>query len=320
MSEQERAEGMVSTAAAAATTADEAAREIGTTLAKARAAQGMTLQDVSARLKVAAPKLGAIEAGNVAALPDLTFAKGLMRAYARILNVNIDPLLARFHAQAIPTVDIAARRQGSLNQSFDDRNRFGSNSSGGRWIWLAIVVIVVGAGVLFGLDHAKQWFEAQKTSLTAPPAVEEKPVETKTEAGTVTSALPPMEIPDASAPGAAVVPGQPVQAMAQAVAPQVGQPVPAAAPVTAGATATASGPGELRIRFAGETWYEVRDRNGKIVLSGTAKAGDDVSGGGVPPYKVIIGNAKGVESMSRNGSPVDVQGASRNNVARMTLP
>ncbi len=86
------------------------------------------------------------------------------------------------------------------------------------------------------------------------------------------------------------------------------------------APAAAAGAGELRIRFASDTWYEIRDRSGKVVLGGTARAGQDLSGGGTPPYKIVIGNVKGVESLTRNGTPVDLQAANRNNVARLTLP
>jgi cytoskeleton protein RodZ len=91
-----------------------------------------------------------------------------------------------------------------------------------------------------------------------------------------------------------------------------------AAPVAAPVAAAAAG--ELRLRFAADTWYEIRDRNGKVVLGGTARAGQDVAGGGTPPYKVVIGNVKGVESMTRNGAPVDLQAANHNNVAHITLP
>ncbi|MNT32812.1 Cytoskeleton protein RodZ [compost metagenome] len=101
-------------------------------------------------------------------------------------------------------------------------------------------------------------------------------------------------------------------------------PVAAAASAPAAATAPApaapAGEGELQIRFAADTWYEIRDNSGKIVMGGTAKAGQTVAGGGTAPYKVVIGNVKGVESLTRNGTPVDLKAANRNNVARLTLP
>ncbi|WP_454721630.1 MULTISPECIES: helix-turn-helix domain-containing protein [Cupriavidus] len=333
MSEQERAESQTAATGHVGGTAADAgreavAREIGERLMQARKDQRFSLEDVSARLKVAAHKLAAIEQGDVAALPDVTFAKGVMRAYARMLHIDIDALLARFHAQAVPVVEIGMRREGGLNESFDDRNRFGSSSSGGRWIWLALVVALIGGGALFGLDHFKQWLEARKEGLSAPPAVEAA-AQPGGEPGTVTAALPPvMSASDAPAPSEAPAASGPVApeaampaATAPAAAPVAASPAPAAAAVPAVATAAAAaGSGELRIRFAADTWYEIRDRSGKVILGGTARAGEDLSGGGTPPYKVVIGNVKGVESLTRNGTPVDLAASNRNNVARLTLP
>ena len=333
MNEHERAEGQaVSTTASGS--ANAVAQEIGVSLAKARAAQGLSIHDVGARLKVPAQKVDAIESGNVDALPDLTFAKGLMRAYARLLQVDIDSLLARFHAQAAPPApEIAIRRQGSLNASFDDRRRFrssGTSGSGGRWIWLALVAAVVSAGALFGVDHVKQWLDAREQQFSQSGT--ETAVEA--ESGTVTAVLPHVmggaasEAPGAmtGTEGAAAGTANASATLAMPLAPVTGTP---ATPNESGATtapaaavpATAtSAAGELQLRFSAQTWYEVRDASGKVVLGGTAKAGDEVAGGGTAPYKVVIGNVKGVAAMTRNGEPVDLQAANRNNVARLTLP
>ncbi|KAA0179977.1 helix-turn-helix domain-containing protein [Cupriavidus gilardii] len=337
MNEHERAEGQaVSTNASGS--ANAVAQEIGASLAKARAAQGLSIHDVGARLKVPAQKVDAIESGNVDALPDLTFAKGLMRAYARLLQVDIDALLARFHAQAAPPApEVAIRRQGSLNASFDDRRRFrssGTSGTGGRWVWLALVAAVVCAGALFGVDHVKQWLDAREQQFTESGA--ETAVETESgTAGTVTAVLPHVmggaasEAPGAmtGAEGATGGTASASATLATPLAPVTGAPVAsnesaataAAAAPAAAATAT-SASGELQLRFSAPTWYEVRDASGKVVLGGTAKAGDEVAGGGTAPYKVVIGNVKGVAAMTRNGEPVDLQAANRNNVARLTLP
>lgn len=335
MSEQERAEGQaVSPNEVGSGAPDAVAREIGTTLSAARQQQGASLDDIAARLKVSKRKLAAIEAGETSALPDLTFAKGLMRAYARILHADIDPLLARFHAQAAPVVEMTARPRGSLNESFDDRNRFAAKSSGGRWVWLALVVVVIGAGALFGLDHARQWIDAQRETLTETSG-DAVAVPTTGEPGIVTAALPPvMSGLDSSAPsegtmeGAAqsqapLIAGLPATASTPAapVAPAAAGTAATIAPVASTPTApVAAGPGELRLRFSEETWFEVRDGAGKVVMGGTAKAGDEIAGGGAPPYKIVIGNVKGLASMTRNGSPVDIQASNRNNIARVTLP
>ncbi|AGW91087.1 XRE family transcriptional regulator [Ralstonia pickettii DTP0602] len=306
-----------------------AAREIGAALAREREAQRMSVEDVSARLKVAATKLRAIEAGDLQAVPDVTFAKGVMRAYARMLHVDIDPLLARFQPrQVVQVAEIARQREGGINAAFDDRNRFRSGGTGGRWIWLALVAVGLAAGGWFGLDHIRHWIETRSAAAETPVA-EEHAAAPGTEPGTVTAALPPvMAGADSPAPSAETVPASAVAAPAQAapaatasaaVVPPAAAPAPVA-PVAPAAPAVAAGAGELQIRFASDTWYEIRDKNGKVVLGGTAKAGQSVAGGGTPPYKVVIGNVKGIESMTRNGEPVDLKAANRNNVARLTLP
>ncbi|MFS8975543.1 helix-turn-helix domain-containing protein [Cupriavidus necator] len=302
-----------------------AAREIGAALAREREAQRMSVEDVSARLKVAANKLRAIEAGDLQALPDVTFAKGVMRAYARMLQVDIDPLLARFQPrQVVQVAEIARQREGGINAAFDDRNRFRSGGTGGRWIWLALVAVVLAAGGWFGLDHIRHWIDTRSTAAETP-VTEEHAAAPGTEPGTVTAALPPvMAGADSPAPSAETAPASAVAAPAQAApaataSAAVAPPAPVA-PVAPAAPAAAAGAGELQIRFAADTWYEIRDKNGKVVLGGNAKAGQSVAGGGTPPYKVVIGNVKGIGSMTRNGEPVDLKAANRNNVARLTLP
>ena len=341
MSEQERAEGQAASTGhvgggATDSEREAVAREIGALLAQGRQSQRLSIEDVSARLKVAAPKLAAVEAGHLDALPDVTFAKGVMRAYARILHVDVDALLVRFQPRPVQVTEMARQREGGINQTFDDRRRFGTRSgagAGGRWVWLALVAAGVAAGGWFGLDHMKQWLESRNSAAQATHVeAQEQPAQTS-DSGTVTAALPPVmagadspapsEALPASAPGAsasdAAVP-VPGAAAAPAAAVATATAAPAAATVTAAPAAAGSTQGELQIKFASDTWYEIRDRNGKVVLGGTAKGGQEVSGGGAAPYKVIIGNVKGVESMSRNGTPVDLKAANRNNVARLTLP
>ncbi|WP_354685607.1 RodZ domain-containing protein [Cupriavidus necator] len=302
-----------------------AAREIGAALAREREAQRMSVEDVSARLKVAANKLRAIESGDLQAVPDMTFAKGVMRAYARMLHVDIDPLLARFQPRPVVQVaEIARQREGGINAAFDDRNRFRSGNTGGRWIWLALVAVVLAAGGWFGLDHIRTWIET-RSSATETAVTEEHAATQPTESGTVTAALPPvMAGADSPAPSAETAPASAVTAPAAlAPAPVAAASATVTSPAPAPATpapAAAAGTGELQIRFASDTWYEIRDKNGKVVLGGTARAGQVVAGGGTPPYKVVIGNVKGIESMTRNGEPVDLKAANRNNVARLTLP
>lgn len=356
MNEEERAASQAATqVAGGATDSDReaVARQIGAQLREGREAQRLSLEEIGARLKVAPNKLVAIEAGDVSSLMDVTFAKGVMRAYARTLQIDIDSLLGQYHAraQATPVTGITRRHEGALNQTFDDRKRFGSKGAGGRWIWLVCVVALVAAGIYFGYDHARAWFDAHKAAAEAPATdkpsakVEEGATQSNGD-GTVTAALPPVMAGNDSPAPSEAAPAEPAgktapgtaTTVAPAPATPAGMPLatggavsltqeapakPAAPAVAAPATASttaASGDGAVQIRFAADTWYEVRDRTGKVILGGTGKAGDTVAGSGAGgPYKVILGNVKGVESMALNGAPVNFKSSDRNNVARLTL-
>ncbi|RZT41824.1 RodZ domain-containing protein [Cupriavidus agavae] len=352
MNEQERADSQATTARSiggGATDSDReaVAREIGAQLKEGREAQRLSIEDVGARLKVAPGKLRAIESGDVSSLTDVTFAKGVMRAYARTLQIDIDALLGRYHAQAqaTPVTGITRRHEGALNQAFDDRNRFGKKAggAGGRWLWLLCVVALVVFGGYFGYDHVKAWLDARTTAAAEAPATapaEDAATQQNNGDGTVTAALPPVMVGDHSpapsesasavetpAKSTTALPAVPTTSSgmplatggALAPAPQAAASQSAAAPA-ANVPAAAPGTGAVQIRFSADSWYEVRDRSGKVILGGTGKAGETVAGSGAGgPYKVVIGNVKGVESMAHNGAPVDVQAANRNNVARLTL-
>ncbi|NUO85497.1 MAG: DUF4115 domain-containing protein, partial [Cupriavidus sp.] len=145
-----------------------------------------------------------------------------------------------------------------------------------------------------------------------------------TDAGIGSAALPPvMAASDSPAPSAETVPASGAAASASAAAPAaaaVSAAPAASAPAAPTASTAAVGEGELQIRFAADTWFEIRDNSGKVVMGGTARSGQTMAGSGTAPYKVVIGNVKGVESFTRGGTPVDLKAANRNNVARLTLP
>jgi cytoskeleton protein RodZ len=63
----------------------------------------------------------------------------------------------------------------------------------------------------------------------------------------------------------------------------------------------------------------VRDRDGRVLLSGMNRGGTTQSLAGTPPLDLVIGNAADV-SVTYRGQPVDLNPYTRQNVARFTLP
>ena len=65
----------------------------GALLAALRQQRALGLQEVSQRLKFSTKQLGALEACQYDALPDMTFVRAMIRAYARYLSADPEPII-----------------------------------------------------------------------------------------------------------------------------------------------------------------------------------------------------------------------------------
>ena len=72
------------------------------------------------------------------------------------------------------------------------------------------------------------------------------------------------------------------------------------------------------LRFNGDSWAEVTDRNGKILLSQLRSAGAEHALDGELPLTVVIGDAN-FASVEVRGAAFNLQPFTRNNVARFTI-
>lgn len=84
------------------------------------------------------------------------------------------------------------------------------------------------------------------------------------------------------------------------------------------APAASSDTGTLRLRFGRESWVEIREAGGKVILTGLQPAGSERELSGRKPLTLVIGNAEHV-TLERDGKPVDLAARARQGVARLTL-
>lgn len=145
---------------------------------------------------------------------------------------------------------------------------------------------------------------------TSAPAASQPSAE-QTASANVAASVP------AAAPAAPAVSAAPSQAPVQQ--PQAATNEQASAPAPA---APASGVATVGVTVSTDSWFSVRDKNGKEVFSGLVHAGETKQVQGVPPFKVTAGNRAGLESMTLDGQPVDAAkfGPNKGNVAHFTLP
>ena len=72
------------------------------------------------------------------------------------------------------------------------------------------------------------------------------------------------------------------------------------------------------LRATAESWVEVRDAGGGVLLSRMLLQGEAVGLDGALPMKLKIGNAEGTQVNFR-GQPIELQPYTRDNVARLEL-
>jgi cytoskeleton protein RodZ len=282
----------------------------GARLKAAREAAGLSLDQVAQQLKLAPRQVKALEDEDFARLPGRTFARGFVRNYARLLNLDGDDLLAGLPdaAQAPALEAPALQSTGTMMAELPTTTVARSNFA--RWlIPLVLVGCIVGAA-------AYEWYrgglavpgEATPSAATAPHLPASPPLP----AGTSSTPLPNPLV--AQQPATEPAPGALARDTSPAVAAAVGPAPEAAAPNPGTAT-----PAPMVLSYRGPSWTEIRDRDGQVLISRLVAAGSEQPIRGAAPFDIVIGNAHEVTLVYR-GKPIDLTRYTRQNVARLRLP
>ncbi|MGU2439692.1 helix-turn-helix domain-containing protein [Burkholderia cenocepacia] len=338
MSEPQPSNGAETNAAKPAPAGLESLAAVGSRLAQLRETKGWSVDDVSARLKVAPQKLRALEAGDINHLPGVTFALGVVRSYAKMLGVDPEPFAQALRRErGVPEVDLSMPASSGTDLP---RGRvsipLGGSSRHHPWLWGTGIVIVAVVAVLMwhtGGDSSSllarfKGGDAEHASAasaaTASSAAEE--AATNAASGAVTNAVPAPAAASA-APAQAIASAVPAPAAPVATA-AASQPVAAtaaastAAPAQPASVVVAAGQSMVELKVKQDCWFSVRDKNGKELFSALVRAGETKQVAGDGPFKVTIGNKAGLDAVAFDGKPVDPAkySAARGNVARFTLP
>lgn len=306
----------------------ETAGSAGAMLRQAREAAGLDLGVLAATIKVTQRKLEALEADRYDELPDAAFARALALTVCRALKIDPAPVLAQL--PVVPEMPGLEHVTQGLNQPFNERGIPLGRSLGGGWGWLlrpglvAPLVLVVGAVVLYLWPHRPLIAPMSSTRVLVAPAplAASQPALVAPMASAAASAeplateapMPPASEPPEQSPNA----GEFVSASA-AAPPPAALVAGAVAPVVAASAQAGAGSAVLALRAKEDSWVEVREAGGRVLLSRLLKAGEALTLNGVAPLQVKIGNAHGTELQFR-GRVVDLSGAaSRDNVARLEL-
>lgn len=304
----------------------------GDTLRQARESNGWSLAEVALKLNLTTTSLANLEAGAFDKLPGHTFARGYIRAYAKLLGIDQAVLVQEF--DQFTGTDSQGSNVHGLGR-IEEPVRVSHTIL--RIVSLLLLIAVIGGGFVWWQDQTSQRTKdltsnamehvevesadgttqihpldepedqavAEGQAAPEAPATVEQPASETTPS--TTAAVPPTP---ATAP-VAHVPAAPVPAPAPAA--------PAAPAISAPTTpALIAGDGRVQITFIADCWTQVTDGNGKVLFSGLKRKGDTLDQGGKPPLTLRLGFARGAQ-VAYNGQPVDVAPFTSGETARLKL-
>ncbi len=305
----------------------EAGVTAGRLLREARQASGMHIAALAVALKVPVNKLEALEADNYAALPDTVFVRALASSVCRTLKIDPAPIMALLPQSQSPRLNadsagLNAPVKGRAVKSSSSSYPGSSSTTGSASRSVAVVVLALLAGALALVYFPRSSNEsagadspASETARVTEP-VQALPPPTEGEPSTAAGAGGEQAATPATTASQATAAAQPAAA---ASAPPA---VAAAAPTAAASATPESSPpaasGLLQLRARSESWVQVKDSSGAVVLQRNLAPAESVSVSGSVPLAVVIGRADATEVFVR-GKPFELSAVARENVARFEV-
>lgn len=289
----------------------------GQLLRVAREAKGLDLGALSAAVKVPLTRLQALEAGRIHELPDLTFARALAKTICRFVGTDPEPVLAHFPVANLGPPLVTTRC--GLNEPFRPMGlsrHFGFDWGGiSRPAMLAPVLLVLGAIVVYFWPSA--------------PLVPEFSEQAQGQGGQ-TNVAGDVSGSEAGVPAPVSKEGPVVASVSPTSAAELGvlnAPLlpPGSAASSAGTAAEKTLPGAvplvqgpLVLRASAESWVEVRDADGRVLLAKLLMPGETTGVDGVLPLRLKVGNVEATQVVFK-GQVQDLSAWRKANVARLVL-
>jgi cytoskeleton protein RodZ len=295
----------------------------GALLRDAREAAGLHIAALAVALKVPVAKLEALEADNFSALPDMVFVRALASSVCRTLKIDPQAVLALLPQGEGPRLSAGDVGLNAPVKGFAGRSSAAPFKGAGSrsFVW-AVGLLLIGAALMMFLPRG---LDADLSALLKQPETTTKiPMPTGNVAQEISVAVgAEQRVPSAApAPAAAagvgveLPAGESIKPAGIASHPIVLPSVEASAPSIAPAADAPSG--VLAFKARSESWIQVRDAAGALVLQRNLAPNELVSVSGVLPLAVVIGRADATEVFVR-GKPYDIGPVSRENVARFEV-
>lgn len=327
---------------------------VGQALRAGREAHSLTLEFIAEKLKLSTRQLAALESDDYDSLPGNTFVRGFVRNYARLIGIEVQPLLDHL-STILPQerVQVALPRVGDAT-ALNAVLRAGAE--GRPWlVWLMVALgLLLGVGAVF-------WYLQQPATPEVAIASEVATVEMSVPVLVNSGVAPertsePDSVPVILSPTSASMVASAVQTLPMASASATAKPLPIASasvpvapavkaglPVTVKASATAASKAPallasrpvakltvasvpvaaiagsmVRVTAEFDSWVQIVDADNQVLVSQLMTQGAERSVSGKPPFRVKIGNAPKTRLYYR-GKTVDLTPYAKADVATLEL-
>jgi cytoskeleton protein RodZ len=310
----------------------------GESLRQAREIKGWSVAEVAMQLNLTPQRLAQIEAGAFDKLPGTTFARGYIRAYAKLLELDQNRLVLEF--DQFTGTDATGSNVHSLGR-IEEPVRYSQSIL--RLVSFLLLLALIGAGFLWwqeqgrsvtsladlGLEHVEVEGADGTTQVHSLAEPEDQAVvaaQGNESASPLLLPIEPGEAPEAvtetqqpAAEGTAAAPTPAPSAAPEATQPDTAAaPQAPAAPEPAAPVAVAPGQGALSVQFIADCWTQVTDADGKVLLSALKRSGERIELTGKAPMELRLGFARGAQ-VRFNGENVDVAPYMTGETARLKL-
>ena len=325
----------------------------GHLLREAREERGYSQKEVARDLHLTSKVIDALEESNFDIISSSLFARGYIRSYARHLGLDGQALVAEF--DSIYGVPNQNKKPMPGVHQLGQQSKPGDTWV--KLISIIFVIGLVVASVLWW-QHQNGGSMLQRLnnvtlSNTAADLVVETLGEDDNSSDMELLAANPSEVGATVSDDQAAATEAPVQTLdvaeivavkpivtalseAVSVSPEMSDvsdssalnpeiiAVPAVAQTeesTGAADVAALGPNEalLMMAFDKDCWVEIKDGNGKMVLSDLYASGSTIEQVVTAPIEILLGRSSGVAQMTFNGEVIDLKPHTRKDIARLTL-
>jgi cytoskeleton protein RodZ len=291
---------------------DKAQKRVASTPAELkglREAAGLSIQGTAGQLRLAARQVEALELGEWDKLPGIAFIKGVLRAYGRLLSADLDPLIAQVDQQ-LGQSELKADR--TLERKLPERSAlgFGEGGKGNKWVWVGLGFVGLAAVALFfgqGLEGyiPKQWIPPSKVMDLGRDTAPASSATSSPSASNTANRDGPKSTTEVTSPSGApalgAVPASPPPAPTSDSLKSTDQV--ATQQNISSANAAVQADAYYQIKFAKDSWVEIKDAGGERVLYGTQVGGTTQILKGKAPFTAVIGNATHVSIEKKEAAP-----------------